>query len=299
MNKLVRRAFTLIELLVVIAIVGILSGLIVVSMGGMTTKATIAKSQVFSNSLRNALMANLVSEWKFDGVGVSDGSIANSTYAQDTWGSNSGTINGSPYVYSGANCIYGSCLYFNGGTDCLTFANPLLGSSEATMCSWIKRGTFVENAAIFSDYDSSNRNLILGYESPEGRLYFYIGSGTSSDSISFTGFTGGAWHYVCGTFVGLGELSIYFDGVKKNYKTTTIAAIGTTQSATHYVGRYGGYSLNGYIDEVRAFSKSFPSAKIKEQYYAGLNKLFANGGVSNEEYISRINEVTNKTAEAK
>ena len=52
MNKFIKQAFTLIELLVVIAIIGILSGLIVVSMSGVTQKATIAKAQVFSNSLR-------------------------------------------------------------------------------------------------------------------------------------------------------------------------------------------------------------------------------------------------------
>jgi prepilin-type N-terminal cleavage/methylation domain-containing protein len=54
MNELIKKAFTLIELLVVIAIIGILSGLIVVSMGGVTQKANIAKAQVFSNSLKNA-----------------------------------------------------------------------------------------------------------------------------------------------------------------------------------------------------------------------------------------------------
>jgi len=66
MHKIFRQAFTLIELLVVIAIIGILSGLIIVSMNGITNSATVAKAQVFSNSLRNALMMNLVSEWKFD-----------------------------------------------------------------------------------------------------------------------------------------------------------------------------------------------------------------------------------------
>jgi prepilin-type N-terminal cleavage/methylation domain-containing protein len=58
MKKTVSIAFTLIELLVVIAIIGILSGLIVVTMNGVTQKANIAKAQVFSNSLRNALMLN-------------------------------------------------------------------------------------------------------------------------------------------------------------------------------------------------------------------------------------------------
>ena len=62
-----KKAFTLIELLVVIAVIGILSGLIVVSMGGITTKANIAKLQVFSNSIKNSLMSDFVAEYRLDG----------------------------------------------------------------------------------------------------------------------------------------------------------------------------------------------------------------------------------------
>ncbi|MFA5013447.1 MAG: type II secretion system protein, partial [Candidatus Paceibacterota bacterium] len=90
MNKRLFRAFTLIELLVVIAIIGILSALIIVGMNSTTQKATIAKAQVFSNSLRNSLMGNLISEWKFDQVNVP---AANQT--PDSWsGGNTGTLNG-------------------------------------------------------------------------------------------------------------------------------------------------------------------------------------------------------------
>jgi len=88
MNKLIKRSFALIELLVVIATIGILSGLIVVSMSGVTNKATIAKGQIFSNSLRNSLMANLVSEWKFDQV-----NNPSTDQTPDSWsGGNNGTL---------------------------------------------------------------------------------------------------------------------------------------------------------------------------------------------------------------
>jgi prepilin-type N-terminal cleavage/methylation domain-containing protein len=76
MRRINISAFTLIELLVVIAIIGILSALIIVGMSSTTQKATIAKAQVFSNSLRNSLMNNLISEWKFNGSGLNDGDNA-------------------------------------------------------------------------------------------------------------------------------------------------------------------------------------------------------------------------------
>ncbi|MDD4531537.1 MAG: type II secretion system protein, partial [Candidatus Pacebacteria bacterium] len=114
MKEILKKSFTLIELLVVIAIIGILSGLIVVTMNGVTAKANIAKSQVFSNSLRNALMLNLVSEWKFDGSGLSDGATANTSYFVDTWSQKNGSVTATPpTVLSGNNCVSNSCLAFN------------------------------------------------------------------------------------------------------------------------------------------------------------------------------------------
>ena len=83
-----KYAFTLIELLVVIAIIGILSGLIITTMSGATESARIAKLKVYSNSVRDTLGANLVSEWKLDQI---VGSSAPYT-TLDTWGTNIGTL---------------------------------------------------------------------------------------------------------------------------------------------------------------------------------------------------------------
>lgn len=56
MNKINKKAFTLIELLVVIAIIGILSSLIVVSMGGATGFANDAKKKSDIDALKKALL---------------------------------------------------------------------------------------------------------------------------------------------------------------------------------------------------------------------------------------------------
>ena len=73
MNNNSKKGFTLIELLVVIAIVGILAGIIIVSMTSATDSAIMAKAKVFSNSMRDSMSSSIVSEWKFDGTGVADG----------------------------------------------------------------------------------------------------------------------------------------------------------------------------------------------------------------------------------
>lgn len=60
------KSFTLIELLVVIVIIGILAGIIIISTTSSIEKANIAKAHSFSNTIKNELFFNLVSEWTFD-----------------------------------------------------------------------------------------------------------------------------------------------------------------------------------------------------------------------------------------
>jgi prepilin-type N-terminal cleavage/methylation domain-containing protein len=135
-----KSSFTLIELLVVIAIIGILAGIIVVSMTNATDKANIAKSQVFANSLRDTLGANLVSEWRLDGT-ATDGSVATASDVLDTWGTNNGIITTQPIVKTGSSCVSGSCLQFDGVDDFVNFGNnPSLsmGTGDMTVSLWAK-----------------------------------------------------------------------------------------------------------------------------------------------------------------
>jgi len=304
MNKLIRKAFTLIELLVVIAIVGILSGLIIVSMGGITNKARIAKVQIFSNSLRNSLMANIVGEWKFEGP-TAIGQVATVNDIKDSWEASTGTIYGSPTVKGGNDCVLGKCLAFNGSTDYIDYAsgsNLNFGIDNFTLAAWVNTsmaGSVPGSAilartnlggsywAFFITRDSSYVEFFF-YVSPEATArvqYFYNAYGKIND---------GKWHFVnLVENYGVNGM-LYIDG---NYFGTS-TVVFTSLDSTNNV-RIGSANFNGLLDDIRAYNAAMSTSQIKEQYYAGLNKLFANGGISNEEYISRINEVTNKTAEAK
>jgi prepilin-type N-terminal cleavage/methylation domain-containing protein len=271
MNKLLKQAFTLIELLVVIAIIGILSGLIVVSMGGVTEKATIAKAQVFSNSLRNSLILNLVSEWKLDGN------------ANDTWGTNNGVING-VVTSSSSNCIHESCYNFNGGN--ITVSNFSIGNT-ITVSMWAKVSNY--NSAILFSLNGDDYASGPNFYFTNNATVWNVGNGSANSF--FAGYPNADWHnFVVTTSAAANNTKLYMDGVLKG----TTAYINTTVTASSFrLGGWhdGGYSMIGLMDEVRLYDVVLPTSQIKEQYYSGLNSLLANGNIDAKEYSERINSI--------
>lgn len=281
MNKLLKQAFTLIELLVVIAIIGILSGLIVVSMNGVSQKATMAKAQVFSNSLRNSLMLNLVSEYKLDGD------------VNDSWGGgNNGTNVGATIS---TDCVYGSCYSFDGG-DYITMGDVLdIGTSDLTISVWAKVISlpFAENKYLIGKSDSSGTDgrYSLGITSTGiARSVFDSGLGATLDGATAANI---GWNLLTGVWDRDGNMSVYLNGKQEN--SVSISA-GNNQNynngITFLIGAYttGVGLFIGSIDDARVFFAVMPTSQIKEQYYAGLNKLLANGGIDFAEYHSKIKE---------
>jgi len=321
MNKLIKKAFTLIELLVVIAIIGILSGLIVVSMGGMTEKATIAKAQVFSNSLRNSLMLDIVSEWKFDGTGKNDGEAADIIYVDDTWGKNDGyfcSVNASnphpfPTVKTGNNCISGSCLYFDNIDDNIRTSSSLRYTGGGmTISAWVK----IDSAAANSSYLVSkpwNGNGYYNYYfywNATNTISFWIGGDSNNGPVisSPANVVKNKWHHIVATVNSdtasqspkAIKLFVNGDSVASGIHTIT-TWVPTLGGADQLVDLAIGHVyrcdqsvperfFHGYMDEVRIYNAAIPTSQIKEQYFAGLNSLLANKTINSSEYYSKIQE---------
>jgi hypothetical protein len=105
----------------------------------MTQKANIAKSQVFSNSLRSALMMNMIGEWKFDNVsGTVDLPLADGTSIPDSWSTNSGLTIGGPTLKDEKDCISGKCLSFDGNDSINCGNNVSIGLNSFTFSFWGK-----------------------------------------------------------------------------------------------------------------------------------------------------------------
>ena len=131
-----QKSFTLIELLVVIVIIGILAGVIMISTSSSIDKANFAKAQAFSSTVQNELLSNLVSEWTFDNA---------SNIGEDTWGNNHGTLYGSagsqnlPQLQSTSECVFGTCLKFDGTDDYVDCGNgaSLNITNQITISAWV------------------------------------------------------------------------------------------------------------------------------------------------------------------
>lgn len=287
MNKIIKKAFTLIELLVVIAIIGILSGMIVITMGGATQKATIAKAQVFSNSLRNSLMADIVGEWKFDELTTA----INGTAIQDTWSINEGALvtDNTTTEKLSSDCVSGKCLDFDGVGDyinCGTDASVTTNLNAWTVSAWVKPDNIATNVLVaFSSASTPSIRMIYN----NAPLIFMGSSNYRYFAASaWTTLTDGNWHHVAFSVPGSGQNDItsskmYIDGQKISNGTSTAAGAQAAKTLLRISNPY-----SGLLDDVRIYDAEIPMSQIKEQYYAGLNSLLVNGQINKEEYQNRL-----------
>jgi prepilin-type N-terminal cleavage/methylation domain-containing protein len=307
MNKIVEQAFTLIELLVVIAIIGIISSLIIVSMNGTTEKATIAKSQTFSSSLRNALMTNTISQYNFNDI--PDAKVGTTPVAadiKDSWGSNNGTsVGGNPIIRSGTDFVTGKCVEFSGvlETTCPTFDDYLMTQhagfpvreEPVTLEAWVKlKSMFSYTIVIFGK--SWNDQSGIGIDSGSFSFGTYGGATYHPYRYTRSGITLNKWYHVVGTYGN----SIAKICVNSDCQTYT-GAIGANSHNEYYdiimgATASGYYHLNGFIDDTRLYKEALPVSQIKQNYFTGLNNLLIAQGINEEEYISRITDLKSYSA---
>ncbi|MFA5431691.1 MAG: LamG-like jellyroll fold domain-containing protein [Candidatus Paceibacterota bacterium] len=271
--KIYRLAFTLIELLVVIAIIDILSGLIVVSMGGITDKANIAKSQVFSNSLRNSLMLNLISEWKLDQVNV-----PSADRTPDSWsGGNTGTLKQNGWASAcdtthcpqlqTTGCVSGNCLSFDGVDDYVDVGSGagLNMIGDFTFSVWAKLTSTNNNQMLLDKREQGGNDYTANYYldyNYSGTILFLIGGGGTTWSLTQTSYLPlkNVYHLYAAVKSGTNTY-IYIDGLRQAIGTCNFTPYTSgTQITTIGSCNRTGCFLSGLIDDVRIYNAAMSAS---------------------------------------
>jgi len=280
------KSFTLIELLVVIVIIGILAGVIIVSVSSSINKANFAKAQSFSNAVQNELLGDLVSEWTFD--------IA-SNPGEDTWGNNDGTVSGATYKPKADEvCVYGGCYEFD-GDDYVQIADSqeMRMTQGGTISAWIypKSGGYY-GRIVDKTTNTGGANGYMFYIESSNRLNLIINNITNTIS-SNNAITFNQWQFVVATFDSSGR-KIYVNGVNVAGSGATETEIPPNVAGVVAIGNRAGATdrtFDGLIDDVRIYKAVLSSSQIKQQYVAGLDLLLSKNLISLEEYNTKINSL--------
>ena len=276
------KAFTLIEILVTITIIGILAGIGFLSFSGSTEKARLAKTLVWSTSVYRLLGQNLKAQYSFNEGQASTCADGKDICDKSSFGNNCVLYNGPTWINSdipGAE----KAINFPGGSayiDC----DSNSGSSNfpaLTVEFWIKPATLVagsswvtKNSGVFtistSDTNGSMRFIVNGYEvdAPPGSLKT------------------GQWTHVVATYdpgLPADNMKIYLN-TQVIIKKDQTGAIPTLPSAPLIIGS----QTNGIMEEVRIYGQGMPTALVKENYFAGLRRLYEHGEINKKEYQKMV-----------
>jgi len=285
-------SFTLIELLVVIVIIGILAGVIMISTSSSIDKANFAKAQAFSSTVQNELLSNLVSEWTFDNA---------SNLGEDSWGNNNGTLYGAagsqnlPQLQSLSECVFGTCLKFDGVDDTITINNaPTLcfEKKDITISLFAKIKVDCPLAMIINKGSAISRFWIT--YNPSGnsiRINSYFGTGKDYWLDGDIKLNDDKWHYVVVTYDRDGYERLYIDGNFRVKLDISGAASDSWDSINPFQISSATYPtfFKGLLDDIRIYETVLSSFRIKQNYIAGLNFMLSNENISKEEYNERIN----------
>jgi prepilin-type N-terminal cleavage/methylation domain-containing protein len=294
--KTVKQSFTLVEILVVIVIIGILSSFIFFTINDSVEKASIAKSKMFSESIRNNLLLNLVSEWTFDTGTTTAGNTATNNDVKDAWGSNNGTIMGGPKIKGEADCVSGRCLYLDGLDDSVNIAvtnGSLEGLKTIALSFWCKGSCSLEDVSEMQLFEIGLNETIIAANLEE--------TDGSDFPISASFSNSGDWNFILMTYdatamdvylntegvLHRGITSMDLDDTVKNIRLNYLVGSGIIEE---HMGCGDGY-LEGTLDEIMIYNQNIPASQIKQNYLSGLNNLYAKGLITELEYNEKLSEL--------
>lgn len=303
------KSFTLIEILVTIVIIGILAGVIMISTTSSVDKANVTKTRVFSESVKNRLLMNLVNDWD-----ASNYIKSGTTWTlKDSWGSNNGVFANTPTTsvcsdVSGSEACpqirtegdIGDVLVFSGADgerikiDLSWSANFKTNDGPSTLEVWFNQTENRAAAMIFGD-----NCFEWGITSQNQILYAAVYTSYSLGGIDLN-----KWYHVvlvhdhsidnpATTTTTETEVRVYLNGEKKIDVARNITTENGYTDSPFMIGDdncTADREFVGKIKQVRLYNGPLTEAVIKQNYISGLKEFFDLGQISKEEYEERIHE---------
>jgi prepilin-type N-terminal cleavage/methylation domain-containing protein len=280
------KAFTLIELLIVVAIIGIIAGIIVVTVQNAIHRATIARSLSFSRAIEQTLGLDLRGSWPFNGRALD----------RSGW-NNHGTLhNFTPTTGDWVPGVIGEALRFDGVDDFVKVPNhPNLNPTSITIEIWY----FPHNAltTITQNQIRKEGSYLIQHSMAAGRLRPHVWTGGIFRVMEADGYftANNIWYHIIMTYEATtGVMNLYRNG--SLFKTVTFSALPiSTNIEPLYIGTgsIGTEPTDGIIDEIRIYSRAMPASYIQKRYVEGVKSLAENGGITQEEKQERLTALRN------
>jgi prepilin-type N-terminal cleavage/methylation domain-containing protein len=291
LNK--QKAFTLAEILVVIAVIGLLSSIIFAITSGTREQGKIAKGLYFSQHLHNSLGSYAVGTWNFD---EGSGTTANDTSG---WGSNGALVNSPVWRCASTDTSYtpssqGCSLEFNGENSYLSIpSSQVFAVENMTISAWIKANDFAQWRGLVYIYEDALSDYLIIRNNGTTLQLLIEDDNLARVNLSPPSPGTGTWAHI--VFVQDGTGWKYYENGTQETLSGTNSGYATDHLTINSVrigyGAWASQYFNGLIDEVRIYSTALTSAQIASRYYAGLDRLSANGLMGEKEYRERLAKI--------